>query len=275
MPPSSGEIPDTVHIIPLGHEIDRAVQPFTKKKADRVYLLAIPPESDHDVVMKEKQQHYKNEVIRRLQDLQIEVVYQPVEMFEILEVMRIISRLIVREKEQGNQVFVNMSSCGRKTSFAVTIAAMVHGVVAYYVPADAYATGALAREESTHGISIVKTGKIESLQSFQIMMPKHDSLLLLAELFRRGIKGKGEMNTEDIFSYLKQKGVPGFEEIPSDVGRNEKPQLTRKLLNRINSVCLKELEYQKYISREKRGRQYIFTITEAGKYIACVSGLVE
>jgi len=275
MSPSSGDIPDTVHIIPLGHEIDRAVQPFTKKKADRVYLLAIPPESDHDVVMREKQQHYTSEVIRRLKDLQIEVISQPVEMFEILEVMRIISRLIVREKEQGNQVFVNMSACGRKTSFAVTIAAMVHGVMAYYVPADAYATGALAHEESTHGISIVKTGKTEMLQSFQIMMPKHDSLLLLAELFRRDLQGKGEMNTEDIFSYLKQKGVPGFEKIPSGVGRDKKPQLSRKLLNRINSSCLKELEYQEYISREKRGRQYYFTITDAGKYIACVSGLVE
>lgn len=44
----AGSLRDVVHIIPLGHEIDRAVAPFTKNKADRAYILAIPPDAGLD-----------------------------------------------------------------------------------------------------------------------------------------------------------------------------------------------------------------------------------
>jgi len=46
--PLTGGLRDVVHIIPLGHEIDRAVAPFTKNKADRAYILAIPPDGGLD-----------------------------------------------------------------------------------------------------------------------------------------------------------------------------------------------------------------------------------
>jgi len=36
---------ETVHIIPLGHEIDRAVKPFTKTRADRAYVLTVPKDA--------------------------------------------------------------------------------------------------------------------------------------------------------------------------------------------------------------------------------------
>ena len=54
----SSRLPENVHIIPLGHEIDRAVKPLLKNKADRVHLLAIPPDAELDPVMKEKQMNY-------------------------------------------------------------------------------------------------------------------------------------------------------------------------------------------------------------------------
>ncbi len=41
----AGGLRDVVHIVPLGHEIDRAVAPFTKNKADRAYILAVPPDA--------------------------------------------------------------------------------------------------------------------------------------------------------------------------------------------------------------------------------------
>ena len=62
-------------------------------------------------------------------------------MFDILDVLKVVSFIIRTEKEAGNAVYVNMSSCGRKTSVAVMLAAMVHEVALYYVSADRYATG--------------------------------------------------------------------------------------------------------------------------------------
>lgn len=34
-------IEEIVHIVPLGHEIDRAVKPFVSHKANKVYILAV------------------------------------------------------------------------------------------------------------------------------------------------------------------------------------------------------------------------------------------
>ena len=66
METSSQGLPETVHIIPLGHEIDRAVKPLANKKVDRVHLLAISPEADIDPVMREKQVNYTRKVTAHL-----------------------------------------------------------------------------------------------------------------------------------------------------------------------------------------------------------------
>jgi hypothetical protein len=160
----AGGLRDVVHIIPLGHEIDRAVAPFTKNKADRAYILAVPPDADLDPGMVKKQHYFVGRVTERLQELGIAVTFVPVAMFEILDVLKVVSYLIRTEKEAGNDVYVNMSSCGRKTSVAVTLAAMVHEVPLYYVSADRYATG--DGEEFEHGLSIVENVRTEVFQQF-------------------------------------------------------------------------------------------------------------
>jgi len=266
--------PETVHIIPLGHEIDRAVIPLMHNKADRVHLLAIPPEADLDPQMKEKQTNYTKKVIDRLEGCNIPVQFHPVAMFDILEVLKCVSRIIIQEKERGNRLFVNMSSCGRKSAFAVTIAAMFHEVDAYYVSADRYATGKNADKEAEHGMSIVESGNIEILQQFPIRKPDHPSIELLAVLYRRKLTNAPAMKSDDIIELFNELNIPGFENMPDRMQRMEKMKLKRSLLNRINRM-LKDLVEQKYILKYKMGREWVLEITTAGSHIACVSGLID
>ena len=44
---------------------------------------------------------------------------------------------------------------------------------------------------------------------------------------------------------------------------------------RLNKGITAKLEAAGYIAKEKRGRENIYSITESGKYVACVSGLIE
>ena len=275
MNPLSSGLPENVHIIPIGHEIDRAVKPLMKYKADRVHLLAISTDADLDPVMKEKQVNHTHKVMSRLEEQKIPVQFHDVDMFDILDVMKKVSRIIVLEKERGNIVYVNMSACGRKTSFAVTIAAMFHDVAAYYVAADSYATGANSGMEADHGMSIVESGNIELLQQFRIMRPDETNIALLAELYRRKTKKMPNMRSDDIIDFFKRLKVRGFEVKPEEKHGFERSKLQRKLLNRINRMHLEGLETQKYIEKKRIGKEFLVKITDAGSHIACVSGLID
>ena len=196
-------------------------------------------------------------------------------MFDILDVLRVVSSLIVREKRQGNDVLINMSACGRMTSVPVTMAAMVHGVTAYYVHADRYATGDDAAFEADHGLSIVETGRVEPLYNFSIMMPDAECQLLLCELYRRG---QG-MTSEDLLDFCHMKGFEGYDKLPPEKknksGEYSSGPKNRELLNRTNRKYLHNLEAAGYITRIWSGRRFSVHITDAGRYIACVSGLLE
>ena len=275
MTSSKQGFPETVHIIPLGHEIDRAVKPLVNKKIDRVHILAISPDAELDPVMKEKQVNYTRKVTAHLEDLSIVVRFHPVKMFDVLDVLKNVSRIIVQEKADYNNVFVNMSACGRKTSFAVTVAAMYHEVESYYVAADGYATGENSGKEIDHGMSIVESSNIEFLQQFKIMKPKPINIELLAELYRRNVNNTPYMKSDEIIDFLNKKEARGFKVKPEEKHGFDKSKLRRALLNRINRSHLEELESQKYIEKKKDGKEFCVKITPAGAHIACVSGLVQ
>ncbi|HNT06990.1 DUF6293 family protein, partial [Methanoculleus sp.] len=192
-------------------------------------------------------------------------------MFDILDVLKVVSYLIRTEKEAGNAVYVNMSSCGRKTSVAVTLAAMVHEAMLYYVSADRYATA--DGEECEHGLSIVKTVRTEVFQPFRIMMPRPENVRLLVELFRR--KEEGGMTSEEIIEFFHGANTHGYERLhTAERDGYQRAKKKRALLNRTNRGYLRELEEQGYVEREWRGRHFSIRITKAGEHIACVSGLV-
>jgi hypothetical protein len=264
---------ERVHLIPLGHEIDRAVKPFNTYRAERAYVIVVPDNADLDEQMLEKQRHYTKRVCEGLlaAGVRPEVAY--CNMFDILDVLRVVSSLIVKEKRQGNDVLINMSACGRMTSVAVTMVAMVHGVTAYYVHADRYATGDDAVLEADHGLSIVETGRVEPLYNFSIMMPDAECQVLLCELYRRG---EG-MTSEDLFTFFHEKGVEGYKFLPEKEDKSGgyvSSSLNRELLNRTNRKYLHKLEAAGYITRIWSGRHFSVHITDAGRYIACVSGLL-
>jgi hypothetical protein len=88
---------------------------------------------------------------------------------------------------------------------------------------------------------------------------------LLVELYRRG-----SMRTSEILGFLHREGVEGFEADPAGLERGEKISL----LMRLNKGITWKLEEARYLRKEKRGRENLYSITESGKYVACVSGLL-
>jgi len=264
------EIEELVHVIPLGHEFDRVVKPFNRLKANRIYVLTILDKADTPYVteeMREKQKYFLRLVKDALEKKNIEIIVEHTNIFDMLEVMKNVSRIIRAEKAKNNIVYVNMSGAGRLTSVAATLAAMAHGAKAYYVIADSYSK--TDEEELKHGISICEDEpKIRYIENFQINLPDETSLRLLAKLCT---EEKG-MKTKEIIRFLQELGIEEFDEAKQKT--HDKRRIQQILLIKLNKKILEKLEYEDYITREKIGRYNTIKITEAGKYIAHISGLV-
>lgn len=258
---------ENVHIVPLGYEYDRAVRPFEGPsgfRVNRVYLMSALEGVEAPPEVVSKHQKYADMVRARLEELGIIVVPVPTNLIDILEVLKKVCKIIRAEQAQGNNVYVNMSSAGRLTSVGATLSGMVHGVKVYYVVSDGYADNDPRME--THGYTIVETLKITYLENFKISLPGDLQLKVLAEIFRIG-----RMRTVEIIYYLRSMGASYFMEDYDTLGRSEKSRVVMKL----NRNILDKLVESGLISKRKLGRESEYEITETGKYMASISGLVE
>ena len=261
---------EVIHVIPLGHEIDRAVKPFERYKANKAYLLAVTETfGKYSMEMIEKQRYYVNVVTEKLKEYGIEVEHRNIDMFDILEVIKHISNIIVEEKAKSNRVFVNISSAGRLTSVAATLAAMAHGVKAYYVVADGYPES--PEEKERHGLSICKQLRLQFLENLPLQLPEENQMKVLVKLCR---ENKG-LKTIDILEYLGSQKVQGFEKCvyirSRKISRGEKINYLMKL----NKGILEKLEANGYISRERSGKYNLIKITQSGTYVAHISGKLK
>ena len=261
---------EIVHIIPLGYEIDRAVKPFEKYKANRVYILSIIDTfGKYSPEMTQRQKYYVDAVSSRLKSYGIKVIVKNVDMFEILEVIRHISNIIFTEKAEGNTVYVNISSGGRLTSVAAYLAAMAHDAKAYYVVADRYAS--TEDEKLEHGLSICEKLRVNFLEKFKLQLPRENEMKVLVKLCREG----KSMKTTDIIEYLASEGVRGFENCADMRSRKIPRKQKINCLMKLNKAILAKLEANGYIEREKTGRYNEIKITHAGKYVAYISGFLK
>lgn len=262
-------IEKTVHIIPLGHEIDRAVIPFETRKADLVYILTNLEELNSHADMSRQQRYYAETVRANLKENGINVTCISVNLFDIQQVMKAVSKIIVDEKSRNNRIFLNMSAAGRLTSVAATLVGMAHNVQVYYVQADNYPENTTDR--SKHGLSICNTGEITSLINFQIVLPEPIGLELLLHLVK---KEKARMT--DLLYVLQEKKCEGFEE------RFQKKRMTEsdrkiqsKQLMKLDKRILARLEREGFVKRSKDGNAVYITITDSGKYASYMSGRLE
>ncbi|KAF5041375.1 hypothetical protein DSECCO2_523710 [anaerobic digester metagenome] len=271
------ELQQTVDIVPLGHEYDRAIAPFRIRKVDRVHLLTIQAHDGHDPAMFEKQRHFNRKVEAFLRGHDIDVRVVSVDLFDIRAVMNAVAQLVKTEQEVGNSVFVNMSACGRLTSVGATLAGMAHNATVYYVHADGYSV--TQDQELEHGLSICTTDRVERLYNFPFALPSDDEQQLLVELCRRErvLAGRGadevRLNSREmrkLHDHPKMPAVRAYFIRNQERGGRTGEQY---FLTWLNKVFLEKLLLNGYIvkTRETR-REWRLGITDAGRYLAAISG---
>lgn len=252
-----------VHIIPLGWEYDRVVQPVDSIKAHRVYLLCDP--SGQPV-----RAHYLRKATRRFEACHIEVKSVSVDTFkDLLGTIRSISGIIQHELAQGNRVFVNVATSGKIAAIAATLAAMAHlppdrGMVYYVAAGDYPSTQASQR---LHGIAKGMDGDPVPIPLFKIRLPDPDCRIVLAEL---SAAPDQTLEYRAIIGALRSRGVIGFESQPPE-GRERRKFRTLENV-RFYQRVVRKLEREALVSIVERGRARSLRLTLAGAQVASMCG---
>lgn len=271
--------PKNIHVMPLGHEIDRAVRPFDHTSADLVYVLAVTDREKYEKGMIDQQEYFTQQVIKGLEERHITTQFISADLFDMLTVMQHISYIIRQERDAGNNVHVNISACGRLTSIATAFAAMAMSrdfeaeertpVRVYYVHADRYSE--TKEERLQHGISICTGDKIAMFENFQIVMPDPVSTDLLVYLMDK----RDGIDTDELFDFLREKKVENFKLDYTTLKPVDKRRTQSNYLMMANRRYLEKLRRQRYISVNKSRLKKIISITPAGRHIASISGKIQ
>jgi hypothetical protein len=263
---TEAEVEKIIHVIPVEVEVDKAVRPFQDPngfKANRIYLLGTTDEHSFKGERGWLVPHCLRKVGERLEALDIDVVTVETYIWDLQDVMRKVSHIVLEERSRGNIVYVNMSAGGPFVSVASALSAMVQDARLYYVRCARYSE--TLEEKLEHGNAVCDKYEVQFLENFRIITPDKRALTVLVELYTRG-----SMSTSDLLTVLHDRGVEGFEEDHRFLSRGDKISL----LMRLNKGITGKLEKVGYIKKKKRGRENVYRITESGKYVACISGLL-
>jgi len=189
--------PLRVDVTPVGYYVDRVVVPIQEHDADRVYILRAR-DDDEDLASP-----FRTEVIRLLRKwkLKLDIRVVRTDLWTMEAAVETFSAVIRREVQQGNSVWVNLSTGSKLEAVAAAIACMAHGGQPYYVKMKSYERPALASPlaEGVDSIDIVPT--------FGLASPSAGGLATL-ELLAQNETG---LSKKGLISGLTELGL-----IPSD-----------------------------------------------------------
>lgn len=271
-----------VHIIPLGHEFDRAVRPFDTNIASRVYLIVdtgngtSKGESERDKSMNKIQKTmYTPRVRKYLEEKGIEVRLVETETFDLETMLKEFTSIIRHEQELGNEIFINMSSSGRLGAVGAFIAGMAYNVPTYYVHSQSFAND---NEREEHGVSICPSEKISVLPDFKFERPDSIEARILECLYtakKDSGRQQDGISSMEIVEHLEKNNVKDFTLRDPDLAGNlayRRTENSRRLM-RLMIIMKKLVDDDKYVENHKSGRKMMYSLTELGEHAFCLCGM--
>ena len=235
-----------VHIAPVGFEVDRIVIPAEQMRADKVWLLI------HENPSEDKARPFIERVTKQLKKSKIQVYKEHHNRLDLFQIIKSVRRII--EKEQGNLLYVNLSSGSKIQAIALMMACMMFNkkktVTPYYAEAKSY-LGFEGQEIST-GVKDTFT-----VPTYEIQTPKQKHLQAL-----KIIKDKGGVITKKEMAELSDKNK--IIQVNA-----EKENYTQARFASLDKNIIQPLRDQwNFVEEEKIGRTRWIRITEEGNNAA-------
>jgi len=245
------DVPERIHVIPLGYEHERVTEPPMQLNADKVVLLT------HDE--NEQEPAYHEEVREELRAANIELQERESDIFDLYTSLGEIAEIAT--DHEGDNVYVNLATGSKVTAIAGMIACMATGATPYYVSAERYGPG----EDEGPPEQPVSFGVkgIEELSGYPIEAPSEQDVRILSFIEREGPVSKkaiiqyGEANALDFIAGSDTDSLQGK-------------------YRRLESHVVEGLKESGYVTLSEQGRKTYVDITEDGENtLRAFSYLVE
>lgn len=234
------EVPERVHIIPLGYEYERVIKPPQQLNADKVVLLTHKSDADapdyHDAARKE------------LGAGNIELIERNSNLFDLYTCLGAIAEIITNH--DGDEVYVNLSTGSKVTAIAGMIACMATGANPYYVSAERY--GPEESEDPPENPVSFGVANIEQLSSYPIDAPSEQTVRIL-----NFIADEGPVSKKEIIHFGEEHDLEFL--------RNAEASSMQGKYRRLEAHVMENLEENGYVEMEQQGRKRIATITQDGR----------
>lgn len=232
-------VPDRVHIVPLGYERDRILEPLDGLKADEVILLSHEQEEEPPYLRQVREE------LRRHSRISLEE--WECDIFDMYETIGIIAELA--DVHRDDDVYVNLATGSKVTAIGGMIACMLTEATPYYVRAESY--GGEGDSPPDEPVSSGVAG-IDSLPSYHIEAPPAEQIEILRYISEHGPVRKGEL-----IDYGEEAALP-FLADHSAANRNAEYRL-------LDNHIITPLRDRGDVTTEEVGRRTEVRITEDGQ----------
>lgn len=233
-------VSDRVHVVPLGYEKDRILEPLRELKADRVILLLHENERDEP--------WYHTDVKETLGEGPIDLEVRNCDIFDMYGAIEKIAS--IADQHADDDVYVNLATGSKVTAIGGMIACMLTNAIPYYVRAKKYGP----EDEEGPPENPVSTGVegIDNLPSFHIDEPPAEQICVL-----QYVSEEGPVSKNNLIKFGSEADLPFMSDHDSE-HRTGKYRL-------LDSHIIKPLLERDAISVEQIGRRSEVRITDDGK----------
>ncbi len=234
---------DEVHVVPLGYEHDRILEPIRKHDANVVYLLN-EGGSDRGLTP------YQEALLEKLEGDGRTVRFREADLADLYDVLAVVTT--VAAEHADDVVRVNVSSGGTLAAIGSAIACMATDATAYYVHAEEHVPD-LEDHPRTRGMR-----EAEALPSYPIEAVSRDQVAILDYLDERNTECYTAKKS-DLIEFAESEGLSFITE--SDPA-NDKAKFAI-----LNANVVDPLVADGYIEFETVGRQKQVLLTETGRNV--------
>lgn len=234
------DVPERIHVVPLGYERERVIEPPIRLNADKIVLLS----HDED----DQEPTYHEEAREELRAANIGLQERECNIFDLYTCLGEIAEIAT--DHEGDNVYVNLATGSKVTAIAGMIACMATGATPYYVSAERYSPS----EDEGPPEQPVSFGvrNIEELSGYPIDAPSEQDVRVLSFINR-----EGPVSKKEIIEYGEANEL-------DFVADSETNSLQGKY-RRLETHVIKGLKESKYVSLREQGRETYVEITEDGE----------
>ena len=202
-----------VHIVPVGYDYSRVTEPLINSKADKVYFILHETDRGQSKFLNKIKKDLENKLPQTKTDV------HSLDIWNLYSCIQKMKEIIA--KEEGNRIFINVSTGTKITAIAGMLSCMSWNATPYYVK---------FKHPSDSAINKIRKEEVydkDELPVFELNKPKLEHLAILSLLENNG----GKIKKRRLIKSLENKIIPKKNEEGDELSIQAKHSRLRPILH--------------------------------------------